>query len=176
MSLYWLLTLPPEAFLVALFLPIILASFTLGYLRLKSRGKPRLLLEAVVIAPEAVYHRRFRLDDLENRTIEVNGLDYQVAKNQLYRVQRGLIRRVIDWLDHIEARYLIVYREGEVSPVVPARPKVGSRVLAKVRTSSVLGRALREMFRQQLEARGFIVFLGMAIIIALVVLRRMGYV
>lgn len=144
---------------------------------LSSEPKPY-LIEIVVIGQGLNHHKKLRGSSLdfeykrgEDETI------YKVSAGRVYRKNPGLLDQVVWRLKGISAEYMALFWQGEPEPVYMERSAVNPEVLARVRTSRALGKALKEMFKSSiLDNRGLIFFIIAFSVLAIVILRSMGYV
>lgn len=142
---------------------------------LSSEPKPY-FIEIVVISDGKNYHQKIRAKDL-NFSYTVDGKNYQIQEGGIFRKDPSLTEQLIWRLRGISAEYMALFWEGETQAVMMDRSQVNPQVLARVRTSRQLGKALREMFKTSiLDNRGLVFFFVAFAVIALIILRSMGYV
>ena len=134
------------------------------------------LVRVVVIREGNNIHLERRTDTL-NFTAKLDNRFYTVSPGQIYQKNPGLIERVLMRFQALEKKYIILFWENQPNPIEIPKGSVNPQVLARVRTSRVLGRALSEMFRGNLmDNKGLIFILILFGVIGVIVARVMGYI
>lgn len=140
-----------------------------------SSGRKPYLVRIVIIGQGRNIH-------LERRTSQLDfiekyyGKNYRVTQGHLYAKVPGFIERQVMRLQGIKTKYLILFWANQAEPVEIPRGSVNPQVLARVRTSRILGRALREMFKVGvLENKGLLFIVIAFLAVGVIVARMMGY-
>lgn len=140
-----------------------------------SSGPKPYLIEIVIITEGKNIHlvkRSEHLDFIQT----FDGINYEVSTGNLYAKNPDLLESLIMRIQHIESKYLIIFWEGMPGAITIPSGKVNPQVLARVRTSRVLGRALKEMFRASLLNNKGLIFMFIVFgVAAIIVLKMVGY-
>lgn len=142
----------------------------------KESKNGKFIVETVIISMDKNLHTQARVNEL-NYIYDYGGNSYKIHEGALYRKKLGLIDQLLYKLRKIEAHYIGIYWEGEQDPAAMPKNIVNPQILARVRTSRALGRALKEMFKGSImDNKGLIFIIVVFLAIALFILRAQGYI
>lgn len=143
--------------------------------RSSSSNKPY-LVETVIICKGYNVHIKHRKQALKFK-FKHGAHTYTVEDGSIFEKNKDLLDLVKFRLQGIKAAYLALFWEGEPKAVRMEKSQVNPQVLARVRTSRVLGRALKEMFKSSiLDNKGLVFFIIAFGVIAILILRAQGYI
>lgn len=141
-----------------------------------SSGPNPYLIEIVVISQGLNHHILIRASSLIFE-YKFNGRVYEIEEGSVYLKKPNLVESLIWRFKGIRASYMVLFWEGERKPIEMDKNRVNPEVLARVRTSRALGKALKEMFKASLfDNRGLIFIIIVFTVIGLILARTMGYV
>lgn len=141
----------------------------------KGQVKPY-LIETVIICQGYNAHTSHRKDTL-NFTFKHDSKTYEVRDGSIFEKNKSIFDHLVFRIQGITSAYLALYWEGEPKAVKMDKSQVNPQVLARVRTSRVLGRALKEMFKSSiLDNKGLVFFIIAFGVIAILILRAQGYI
>jgi len=133
-------------------------------------------VEIIIKSSNANYHKRVIMDKPDFKTT-INRFEYNVRQEGFFKKPRNPVHHIIDLFRGIRGRYLIIFYEKEPDYVVTPDVTVGPLILERVRTSRILGNALKELFKESLlGGRGIIFIVIVFVAVAIFVLRTMGYI
>ena len=133
-------------------------------------------VEIIVKSTNANYHKREVMDKPDFK-ITINGFEYNVRQEGFYKKPRNLGHHLIDLFQGGRGRYLMLFYENESDYIITPDVTVGPLILERVRTSRILGNALKELFKESLlGGRGIIFIVIIFVAVAIFVLRTMGYI
>ena len=110
----------------------------------------RYKIEIVIRRDGEDEHMFRRLNELP---YEVKYLEtkYMVKTDALFKVERSKTRVLIDLLFRVKDHYMIVFREGENTPLMRYDSEISPRVLKVARTST----AVKGMIKEWFSGKGF---------------------
>jgi len=134
------------------------------------------MVRVVIVREGNNIHLEKRTDTL-NFISKYNNRFYTVSPGQIYEKNLDFIERALMRFQGLKKKYIILFWEDRPDPIEIPKGLVNPQVLARVRTSRVLGRALSEMFRGNImDHKGLIFILILFGVIGVIVARVMGYI
>lgn len=140
-------------------------------------GRNKIDVEIVIKSIKANYHIQ-RRGIIKSIFIEpYNNFEYNVRPEGFYKKPRNPLRLLFDLFRGVKASYLILFWEDEADFIEIPQVAVAPLILERVRTSRILGKALKELFKESLlGGRGIIFIVIIFVAVAIFVLRTMGYI
>lgn len=149
----------------------------MSFLKYLWAGRNKIDVEIVIKSANANYHIQKKGVDKSDFKEEYNHFDYNVRQEGFYKKPRNPIMLLIDLFRGIKSRYLILFWENEPDFIEIPDVTVAPLILERVRTSRILGKALKELFKDSLlGGRGIIFIVIVFVAVAIFVLRTMGYI
>lgn len=137
----------------------------------QTRGPKNNIVEIVIMMDGFNQHEKIRTAELAF----THGV-YEVSETSLYKKNLGIFERLRYLLTGIKNHYIILFWDDEPEPVTLPENEVNPQILARVKTSRVLSKAFKEMFKTSiLDNRGLIFIIIVFAAIALFILRAQGY-
>lgn len=133
-------------------------------------------VEIIIKSENANYHKKM-VGDKPDFKITINEFEYNVRQEGFYKRPRNPLHHIVDLFRGVKGRYLILFYEKEHDFIGTPDAAVGPLILERVRTSRILGNALKELFKESLlGGRGIIFIVIIFVAVAIFVLRTMGYI
>lgn len=140
-------------------------------------GRNKIDVEIVIKSAKANYHIQRKGIEKPDFKEPYNNFDYNVRQEGFYKKPRNPLLLLFDLFRGVKARYIILFWEGEADFIEIPDAAVAPLILERVRTSRILGKALKELFKDSLlGGRGIIFIVIIFVAVAIFVLRTMGYI
>lgn len=140
-------------------------------------GRNKIDVEVVIKSSNANYYIQKKGLEKSDFQETYNHFTYNVRQEGFYKKPRSPLRLVLDLFRGVKASYLILFWENEADFIEIPDVTVAPLILERVRTSRILGKALKELFKDSLlGGRGIIFIVIIFVAVAIFVLRTMGYI
>ena len=119
-----------------------------------------------ILVPGCNIHKTIRISELPH-TIEIKKKKYTITVAGLYKVKKLFIYHILDRFKLYRGHYMILFREGNQTPIKEVYSKYTPKILKNIKGSTILGKAFTELFKDSFKGAGkigFILFVLMAII------------
>lgn len=119
------------------------------------------VITVVILKEGCNIHKNVRIEEIEElpKSVEIDGKTYKVDLDGIMKVKKGLLKTLWHYLFRVYTHHMIIFREGEKKPVTYEKPAITPLTLKNVKRSTILGRAMMEMFRAGFMGIGKIFFI-----------------
>lgn len=100
----------------------------------------------VVIMKDGINEHIFRRLSEFPHTIKHKDKEYEIKTDALFKIQISILKRIRNLLFLIFGEYMIIFREGETTPIIRFDSEISPQVLKVARTSTAVKGMIKEWF------------------------------
>ena len=100
----------------------------------------------VIIMKEGIDEHVFRRVSKLPYTIKHNGTKYEITTQALFKVQLSFLKKLLNVFFLIVGEYMIIFREGNIQPLIRFDSEISPSVLKVARTSTAVKGMIKEWF------------------------------
>ncbi|MBA7640545.1 hypothetical protein ES703_48214 [subsurface metagenome] len=127
-----------------------------------------------ILVPGCNIHKEIKARELPYE-IEIEGKNYKVGIEDVYKIKHSFIKRPLYWLMGIKGRYLCIFRSSEDGePIKNIETQATPVLIRNVKKSRILGKALAEIFKSGMGGSVKFILIMLAVGIALYIAVQQG--